>query len=302
MEAEEIAVRRTELSDQLARLQAPVIAADEAYRRADGLIKEIDRQLRERQADELMQVWPMPINPANWGPGMVALKDTAVRLWGETNSQWERASAREDFKGNLPLILLWSAIGLALVWRGRWLMERVAAVLRGHATPRWHRLWALFVSLGQVVLPTVGFTLIAKAIRLTSMLGPIGLQLVDVLPAVGFAIFASIWLGGRVFPEGGPGRNAAEPVAGEARRGAVPCGSFRLADRARRDPRDRGARDRGRERRELGPELSDARAGRADPGADRPAAARAWQERGGAGRTGGIPRPADRALSGRRRS
>ncbi len=81
-----------------------------------------------------MQVWPMPINPANWPPGVIALTDTAVRLWGEVESQWERASAREDFKGNLPLILLWSVIGIAMVWRGRWLMERVAAALRGHAT------------------------------------------------------------------------------------------------------------------------------------------------------------------------
>jgi small-conductance mechanosensitive channel len=201
MEAEEIAVRRTELNDQLARLQAPVIAADEAYRRADGLTKEIDRLLRERQADELMQVWPMPINPANWPPGAIALTDTALRIWGETNAQWERASAREEFTENLPLIVLYASIGLALVWRGLWLMEQAAAALRSHASARWHRVWALVISLGQVVLPTIGLTLISSALVLSSMLGPIGLQLAGVLPSVGFAIFASIWLGGRVFPK-----------------------------------------------------------------------------------------------------
>ncbi len=201
METEEIAVRRTELNDQLARLQAPVIAADEAYRRADGLIKEIDRQLRERQADELMQVWPMPINPANWGPGAVALRETSQRIWGEVEAQWMRASAREDFKGNLPLILLYSALGLGLVWRGRWLMESLGVALHNRASKRWHKLWGMFASLGQVALPTIGFTLVSRAIQLTSMLGPIGLQLAQILPAVGFAIFASIWLGGRVFPK-----------------------------------------------------------------------------------------------------
>lgn len=201
VEAEEIAVRRTELNDQLARLQAPVIAADEAYRRADGLIKEIDRQLRERQADELLQVWPMPINPANWGAGAVTLRETSQRIWGEVEAQWMRASAREEFKNNLPLILLYSVIGLALVWRGRRIMEALGLALYNRASRRWYTIWGILVSFGQVALPTVGLGLISAAIERTAMPGPIGLQLAAILPVVGFAIFASLWLGGRVFPK-----------------------------------------------------------------------------------------------------
>jgi hypothetical protein len=55
-DAPEIATRRAELNRQLARLDAPRLTADEAYSRADSLIREIDTRIRERQADELLQL------------------------------------------------------------------------------------------------------------------------------------------------------------------------------------------------------------------------------------------------------
>ena len=116
----------------------------------------------------------------------------------------ERASAREDFKGNLPLILLLfgdrSGAGLARpLADGTRLGDLRCTIAR---STRWHLIWALFASLGQVVLPTDRVhpdragdpaDLDAGADRAAA-----GRRC---LPAVGFAIFASVWLGGRVFPK-----------------------------------------------------------------------------------------------------
>ncbi len=200
-EAPEIAARRGELTDQLVRLQAPGIAADEAHRRADGLIREIDRQLRERQTSEMLQLWPTPMNPKNWPAGVTALTSAASRVWTETDRQWNRSTDRESLKGNLPLILLLLVVGIAFIWRGRKVMELLSAGVRNHATSRWMPIGALMTSLGQVVLPTAGFRLVSEAMVRTSMLGPIGLQLAQILPLVGFSIFGAMWLGSRVFPK-----------------------------------------------------------------------------------------------------
>jgi hypothetical protein len=105
-EVEEIAQRRAVLTEQLVTLQAPGLAAEEAYRRADGLIAEIDRVLRERQADQLLKLWPAPINPANWPEALIGVTDTGVRIWEETAEKWADTKARTAFGDNVPFILL----------------------------------------------------------------------------------------------------------------------------------------------------------------------------------------------------
>ncbi|NUB45161.1 mechanosensitive ion channel family protein [Fertoebacter nigrum] len=201
-EADEIATRREELTDQLVRLQAPGIAADEAYRRADGLIREIDRILRERQADELLRLWPMPINPANWPAALRALSDTGGGIWAESAAAWDRPAARQELYNNLPLILGLLAFAAVLIWRGRRWMEHLTWRLQEHASARGAKVWALLVSLGQIILPTAGMLALAIALDRTGLLGIVGSVVAGLLPVLGFVIFAAYWLGMRVFPKG----------------------------------------------------------------------------------------------------
>lgn len=201
-EVSEIASRRKELNDQLAQLQAPGIAAEEAYRRADGLIRQIDQVLRDRQADELLRLWPMPVNPANWPAGFRALTATVGSLWKEMAGAWAAPERRDELKGNLPLILLYLALAVALIWRGRPLMERITLRFQESASARGAKVWALLVSLGQIALPTIGVILLVEGVLLTGMVGLVGEVVASALPGVGFMIFAANWLGGRIFPKG----------------------------------------------------------------------------------------------------
>ena len=199
-EAEEIATRRKALSDQLVRLQAPGLAADEAYRRADGLIREIDRVLRERQANELLKLWPSPVNPANWADAAGALTLMAQTLWGESRTKWLDDRARRGLADNVPVILPMLLFALAILWRGRRWTDRVLAMLAGPASIRGRRIWQMLGSLALIIVPTLGFVALAEALVRSQMLGPVGTALAESLGAIGLMTFAAVWLGGRAFP------------------------------------------------------------------------------------------------------
>lgn len=201
-EPEELAHRRSDLADQLVRLQAPGIAAEEAYQRADGLIGEIVRTLRDRQAAQLLTLWPAPINPANWPEAAIALTDTGQRIWDEVAENWAIPDRRAMFWTNLPLIILVLALGLGLTMTARTWVQRLAIRLREKGSAGVQRLVALTASLGEIIFPLIGVFLIALALYLTSMLGELGQRIVDNLPDVASDLIVAAWMAGRIFPRG----------------------------------------------------------------------------------------------------
>ena len=199
-EAPAIAKRRVELNAQMARLQAPGIAADEAYTRADGLIREIDRVLRERQADELLKLWPNPFYPGNWRDAAQALSQTAVTIWDETAARSMNRLAQGRLLGSLPVILPLLGFAIAVLWRGRYWTDRLVAMLQGPASARGRRIWGFLASLGLIFVPVLGLEALAEALRLSQMPGVVGLQIVNGLGQIGLTLFGAMWLGVRVFP------------------------------------------------------------------------------------------------------
>ena len=199
-EAEEISKRRSELAAQLVELQAPGIAADEAYRRADGLIREIDRTLRERQASELLQLWPSPLNPVNWPEAAIALSDTVVRVWDEVMTAWADPEARANLMDNLPLIAGLLVVALALVVYVRRWIRTFADQLMQNASARGRAIWSILASTGEVIVPTLGMIALSGAILATGTPGEIGRLIAAALPVMGFVVFAAAWLGAQAFP------------------------------------------------------------------------------------------------------
>jgi potassium efflux system protein len=199
-EAEEISSRRQELAQQLVKLQAPGIAAEEGYRRADGLIREIDRTLRERQADELLRLSPSPLNPGNWPEAAIGFADTVQRIWDESSEAWSTPRARDELFDNLPLILVLLVVAVALVVYVRRWIEVFAERLQQGASVRGRHFWAMSASLGGIVLPTLGVVALSWALQASGMLGEIGERIAMALPVAGLVVFSAAWLGARAFP------------------------------------------------------------------------------------------------------
>ena len=61
-----LADRRKELSEELSRLKAPAAKALEAFKKADGLIREIDQKIRAEQASALVHLGKSPIYFLAW--------------------------------------------------------------------------------------------------------------------------------------------------------------------------------------------------------------------------------------------
>ena len=198
-EPEEIAARRSELTEQLTRLQAPVLAAEEAFTRANGIISEIDRIIRERQTDALLTLGPSPLNPVLWPQGFQALMRTLSDLYAEVSDAWETPSQREATLKDLPVTLVLTAIGLVLVLRGR----RWATRLGARFYERWHRgrdVWGFLVSLTQVAIPMMGIYVLTEALFATGLVGIRGAQIVGELPVWAAILLGARWLVGRLFP------------------------------------------------------------------------------------------------------
>lgn len=200
-EPDEIAQRRKELTEQLSRAQAPAIAAEEAYRRADGLIREADSIQRARDASKLIRRDPAPINPANWPAAIGAMSAFSVDLWNETAKAWANPVRRSALIDASPLLVAELLIAILLLWQGRRLIDQLIRRLQDRLPAGWWGIVELPLSLGQVILPVLALVFLTNALERTEFLGPLANALIsEGLIMAGILMSVALWIGWHVFP------------------------------------------------------------------------------------------------------
>ncbi len=199
-EPPEISKRRAELETQLAELRAPVQRAEEAHARANGIVEQIDTVIRERQTQELLELGPSPLYPANWPPALTDLTRSLDRSWQEIVRNAETDTLRREARQNAPLILLYGALGLMLILRGnRWARIGVER-LRG-ATRRGTGVFRFAISLGQILLPLAGIYAISQAAIVSGIIGARSTILLEQIPVWATVLLGIRWLADQTFNE-----------------------------------------------------------------------------------------------------
>lgn len=196
-EAEDIATRRDELKSQLQALEAPLRVAEEAFTRSDGLIREIDIIIRERETRRLLSLGPSPLNPLHW-PTALSEMGRVVRDLNDEIASVRDPVRRQSLREQLPLVLLMTAVALMLIIRGRaWAGMALSYMRRwgGRGTG----VWRFLVSLFRIFLPLTGVLLLTYAFRQTGLLGSRIDQIFEFLPVWGGFLLGFRWLAERLF-------------------------------------------------------------------------------------------------------
>ncbi|MEM9434876.1 MAG: DUF3772 domain-containing protein [Pseudomonadota bacterium] len=209
VEAEDIASRRAELELQLDEFTAPVRRAEAAFSEADGVIREIDAELRARQANQILRLDPTPLNPVVWGEASSFLGTVSNVVSGEVARNFNSTLRRRNIYNNLPLIGVLLVVGLLLLLRASNWVERGISMLRdradgaraeGTSASPGLRVATFVASLVALGVPGLGLFALFTALNLIGLDGQTGAEILWAGFAIAGAYLLSRWLSQQLFP------------------------------------------------------------------------------------------------------
>jgi small-conductance mechanosensitive channel len=125
-----LAERRTELNNQITTLMAPVVRAEEAYSRADSIVREIDRKVLERRTDTVLEMGPSALVPDHWGKALSAYLGAISVVMAETATAWALPTVQAEIRTALPSLAVVTLFVLGVFLWGTVAARKIAAAAR----------------------------------------------------------------------------------------------------------------------------------------------------------------------------
>ena len=202
-EAKDISELRASLAKQLAVAKAPLIVAEEAFRRANGLISEIDKTIRERSASAFLKLGVSPLSPNTWGSTISDIKKYFGQVRSEVVQSLNNPSSKVIRSNNLPGIIFFAILGLALIFPAtKWVSQNMSVANQRHDA-KLKKVSYLAFSCLVFIMPLLGICFLIRSLEMLDILGYRGEVLTQAVMAMSVAVVGSYWLAHNLFKETG---------------------------------------------------------------------------------------------------
>lgn len=199
-EADDTAARRADLQKQLSEVQAPRLAAVEAFSRADSIVRQIDSNLSQRAANQMAQQSTSPLLPANWIEAVSETRRLGAGIVENTGQRIAERATWTELRPRLPYVLGYLITAILLLTLGRYWVENLPRRISARTSDYSRAAVTFVVSLLQIVLPMIGIFLMISALTATGVFGQWTRPFLEALPVAGVIIFGSAWLARQLFP------------------------------------------------------------------------------------------------------
>ncbi len=194
-EPPELAQRRAQIAEELSGAQLPVVEAQDFQRRADAVIRDIDRTVRRRFAAELGSLGPTPLKPGNWIETLQAVIENDGRIRARVRATIADPVARGALLQRVPRDLTLALIGIGIAYSLRLRLVAWAEAMLSRATdPRPIALLVVLRSIAGLLVPAVGFGMLFAALDPAMLLDPAASSRIIALPDFLLAIIGASWL------------------------------------------------------------------------------------------------------------
>lgn len=200
-----IAERRAALLSEIGLASLPIVAASEAFERANVLITALDKLLLERRAEDLLTRYPTVLLATEWPSAIRELSQWVTNIGYELRGALANDPTQSRIRQALPAILLLSVGGIALLLFAHPLVARRLDAIQashnathGEESPR-----STAVTLGtgfaRLVLPALALAGLFTAWHLFGLTTPSLEPLQGVGVPVAIDLLLAVWLGRVLF-------------------------------------------------------------------------------------------------------